>query len=277
MAEGESRTPGLTWRLAGRTAEDIAAPVPWPSPVTPAWAWGGATGEGVRVCVLDSGIEPAHPLVGEVRGSYAAVQDEHGEFRVAEAEPGDVSGHGTACAGIIRSIAPRCALYSVRVLDNRFSGTGDAFIAGLRWAVEQRFDVVNLSLSTSRPAVAAVLRGLADDAYFRRTLLVASAHNRPVESFPWRFASVVSVGSHSEREPSVILYNPDPPVEFFAHGTDVEAPWPGGGRMRVSGNSFATAHVSGYCALILSKHPGLTPFHVKTILHLTSPNVGGHR
>ena len=92
----------------------------------------------------------------------------------------------------------------------------------------------------------------------------------PVESYPWRFSSVISVGSHEEDDPLLYYANPDPPVEFFARGVDVEVAWLGGGTIRATGNSFATPCISGIAALILGKHPGLTPFQLKTVLHLTS-------
>ena len=150
-------------------------------------------------------------------------------------------------------------------------------LAGLRWAVEQGFDVVNMSLSTTKRQFAGILHELTDTAYFRRTLLVASAHNMPVESYPWKFASVISVGSHEEPDPLAFYYNPDPPVEFFARGVDVEVAWTGGARIRCTGNSFATPHMSALCALVLGKHPELTPFQLKSVLYLTSTNVGGGR
>ena len=153
--------------------------------------------------------------------------------------------------------------------------SGSVLLEGLRWAVEQEFEVINMSLSTTRREFAALLHELADTAYFRRTVLVASAHNMPVESFPWRFSSVISVGSHELPDPFAYFYNPDPPVEFFAHGVDVEVAWVGGGTLRSTGNSFATPHVSAICALVLAKHPGLTPFQLKSILSLTANNVGG--
>ncbi len=130
-----------------------------------------------------------------------------------------------------------------------------------------------MSLSTSKSEFARVLHELADTAYFNRTLLVASAHNMPVESFPWKFASVVSVGSHGGSDPLEFFYNTRPPVEFFARGILVDVAWRGGGEMRASGNSFATPHIAGICALILGKHPGLRPFQLKTVLHLTASNV----
>jgi subtilisin family serine protease len=97
----------------------------------------------------------------------------------------------------------------------------------------------------------------------------------PVESYPWRFSSVISVGSHEEDDPLTFFYNPSPPVEFFARGVNVDVAWIGGAKIRSSGNSFATPHMTGICALILAKHPELTPFQLKSVLYLTASNVGG--
>jgi subtilisin family serine protease len=132
-----------------------------------------------------------------------------------------------------------------------------------------------MSLSTTKSQFAGTLHEVADAAYFRRTILVASAHNMPVESYPWRFSSVISVGSHEEADSLAFYYNPQPPVEFFARGVDVEVAWLGGSTARSTGNSFATPHLSGICALILGRHPELTPFQLKNTLYLTASNVGG--
>ncbi|MFF7990946.1 S8 family serine peptidase [Kitasatospora xanthocidica] len=263
-----SGPPGLTWSLRDRRPADL--------PVLADRLTGGSdgTGKGVRVCVVDSGIEPDHPLVGPLQGSWAVVKDPvTRELTVRPDTAGDTCGHGTACAGLIRRTAPDCELYSVRVLGERFTGTGDMLIAGLRWAVRQGFDVVNLSLSTTRTRFLEELHSIADDAFFARTAIVASAHNTPVESFPWRFSSVISVGSHQEDDPDLHLYNPEPPVEFFAPGQNVRVPWLGGTTIRTTGNSFATPYVAGLCARILSRRPRLTTFQLKSALYLTAANV----
>ncbi len=229
------------------------------------------------MCILDSGVDEGHPLVNGVQRSVVASVGPDDEVIVEDDTEGDLCGHGTACAGIIRSLAPDCELVSVRVLGAGFTGSGGVLLAGLRWAVEQGFDVVNMSLSTTKKQFAGILHELTDKAYFQRTVLVASAHNMPVESYPWRFSSVISVGSHEEADPLAFYYNPDPPVEFFARGVDVEVAWTGGARIRCTGNSFATPHMSGLCALVLGKHPELTPFQLKSVLYLTSSNVGGSK
>lgn len=256
------------WSLA--RADAPALPGAWPAVVDREWAWGGSRGAGVRVCLIDSGVDDRHPLVGSVDQAVAVEERPEGP-RVVPDLAGDVSGHGTACAGIVRALAPEAELSSVRVLGADLTGGGHVLMTGLRWAVEQRFDVINLSLSTRKRAFADALRELSDVAYFGNALIVASAHNAAVESFPWRFPSVVSVGSHDGSDPLEFHVNGSPPVEFFGRGVDVEVAWPGGTTV-VSGNSFATPHLAGICALIRAKHPGLRPYEVKAVLRQTATN-----
>jgi len=273
--EDEELEPMPAWSLPSDGVDRIQLAHEWPERVTRDWALGGATGKGVRVCILDSGIEAGHPLVAGIEGAVVVSLGEDDEPVVEEDDEGDLCGHGTACAGIIRSIAPECSLFSVRVLGAGYTGSGPVLLAGLRWAVDQGFDLVNMSLSTTKSQFAGILHELADSAYFRRTVLVASAHNMPVESYPWRFASVISVGSHEQADSLTWYYNPEPPVEFFARGVGIDVAWLDGEEIRVTGNSFATPHMTGICALVLDKHPELTPFQLKSVLYLTANNVGG--
>lgn len=231
----------------------------WPFEVTREWAFGDSTGAGVRVCVLDSGVDADHPLVGGLERSVTVVADEEDGVRVEDDDEGDVFGHGTACAGIIRALAPECAISSVRVLGPTNRGRAKIMLGGLRWALDQGYDVINLSLSSTKRELAGLFHELADCAYFNRRAIVASAHNLALESYPWRFSSVISVGSHQLEDPLAFFYNSTPPVEFYARGFDIEVAWAEGRTMRSSGNSFATAHVSGICALILAEHPRADP------------------
>lgn len=274
LHETQQRGPLPAWSLPKESEGEISLSDEWPERVTREWAWGGATGKGVSVCILDSGVEHGHPLVGKLEGAVSVSVDKDENAIIEEDDAGDSCGHGTACAGIVRSIAPECNLYSVRVLGAGFTGSGPVLLAGLRYAVEQGYDLINMSLSTTKKQFATILHDIADHAYFRRSMLVAAAHNMPVESYPWKFSSVISVGSHEQEDPMAFFYNPNPPVEFFGRGVGVEVAWPGGSKIKASGNSFATPHIAGISALILSKHPELIPFQLKTVLFLTASNVG---
>lgn len=247
-----------------------------PSEATREWAWGDSTGRGVRVCVIDSGVDTTHGLLGGGIATFA-VQSADGEgpgrWAVVEDEAGDVAGHGTACCGIIRTMAPDCELTSVRILGKKLQASGEALLAAVEWAIRQRFTVVNLSLSTQRQAFKERLHDIADEAHFNGVTLVSSAHNSPVTSYPWRFPSVLSVGAHGRPEPEYIEANPTPPVDFFAAGVNVPAAWPGGRFKRVSGNSFATPHIAGLCARILARHPGFGTAQLKHVLAAVADNI----
>lgn len=264
------------WSLTAEAAGSIEIPAEWPDRVTRDWAITGATGEGVDVCILDSGVDGDHPLVGGVESAVVVTIDGE-QTSIVPDSVGDVCGHGTACAGIVRALAPACRIHSVRVLGEGNTGSGELILGGLRHAIESGFHVVNLSLSTTKRRFSELLHELADDAYFKGTVLVASAHNMPVESYPWRFSSVISVGSHEGTDSWEWFANPDPPVEFFARGVDVDVAWMGGSTLRCTGNSFAAPHIAGLSSLVLSKHPGLTPFQLKSVLYLTASNTGGSR
>ena len=242
--------------------------------VTRGWAWGGATGTGVRVAIIDSGLENAHPaLMNRVVGNVAVEMTDDGP-QVVPDEPRDLFGHGTACGGIIVSMAPEVELVSVRVLGADLRGKGTAFAAGLEWAIDQGFQLANLSLSSKSESLYPVFHELVDRAYFRSMALVSAANNVPAPSYPSLFSSVFSVAAHAEPDPERLYYNPTPPVEFGSWGVDVPIAWKGGGSTVATGNSFAAPHVAGLLARILSKHPGLTPFELKAILASVADNPG---
>lgn len=261
------------WSLGDRETSSLGSDPKWPAEITRDWAWGGSSGEGVRVCVIDSGVERDHPDIGPLAGAFAVAVSEDGYADVSADEVGDVSGHGTACAGVIRSLAPDCELTSMRVLSRGRKGSrgmGVDLLAGIAWAAEEGFDLVNLSLATTRRRFVERLYELTDDAYFGRTTICASANNMPQPGYPWRFSSVVSVGSHNGTDPLEFHWNPEPPVEVFACGVDVDVAWSEGTRIKATGNSFATPHICGILALILSKHPWMTPYELKAVLRATA-------
>jgi subtilisin family serine protease len=244
--------------------------------LTPEWAWGGATGAGMRVAVVDSGIEAAHPALEgcvDESSSVAFHLDADGEVVEERGPHDDLYGHGTACAGIIHSFAPAARITSVRVLGVGLTGKVAAFIAGLNWAVEQEFDVINLSLGTRKRDWALAFYELCDRAYFGNSFLTTAANNVERDSFPSLFASVASVACNVSNDPWRFHHNPDPPTEFLARGIDVEVPWLGGTHQTITGNSFAAPHIAGLATAIRSKHPELRPYQLKTVLWATSANV----
>jgi subtilisin family serine protease len=238
------------------------------------WAFDGSTGAGVKVAVVDSGVDGDHPRVGGVAGGVAFVLDDQAEHGYVEV-PGpheDLVGHGTACAAIIRSIAPDVEIYSARVLGANLKGRGALLHAGIEWSVEQGMHVTNLSLSSKAEAMFAPLHAVADQAYFSGTVLVCAANNLPGPTYPSQYSSVVSVAARPGADQLALAYNAHPPVEFGARGIDVDVAWTGRGSITATGNSFAAPHVSGMVALMRSKHPWLTPFQVKAVLHAASDN-----
>jgi subtilisin family serine protease len=235
-------------------------------------ARGDRRGEGVKVAVLDSGVDASHMAVGAVNG-YLSVSVASDGVTFSTAPHADAFGHGTACAGIIRSLAPACELYSIKVLGSALSGRAAALTAGLRWAIDHGIHICNLSLGTTRRELHAELHELTYIAYSRNVTLVAAANNIPVPSYPSSCPSVIAVAAHESADPYRISHIALPVAEFGARGIDVPVAWLDGGWRTLSGNSYAAPHVTGLIATILSKHPGLQSFELRTILRALATQV----
>jgi subtilisin family serine protease len=247
-------------------------------PLTREWAWGGSTGRGVRVALLDSGVQTDHPALEGCVDEQDGVAMHLSEAGEVIEEPGaheDLFGHGTACAGIIHALAPEARITSVRVLGTGLTGRGKVFLRALAWAADKGFDVINLSLTTAKRDWALPFYEVCDRAYFRGCFVVTSANNLPLASFPSLYGSVASVACNLATDPFEFHVNPDPPVEFLAPGIDVQLAWLGGIKVRATGNSFAAPHISGIAALICAKHPGLGPAEIKSVLLATAANAPG--
>lgn len=238
------------------------------APIVPDALWKGRTGRGVRVAIIDSGVDAEHPaLKGRVKESVEA-HAQNGRVSFRRSTSGDSAGHGTACAGIITDIAPDAELFSIKVLGSKASGTGDVFLAGFEHAIKNRMRVINLSLGTTKREFFGPLHDLLDRAYQTGCIVVAAANNLPQPSFPSIFSSsLVSVIKREGDDPFNFGYRYGDVIELSAPGVQVRAAWPGGGYRNLTGNSFACPHMVGVIALILEAHPDLTPFQLKTILY----------
>jgi subtilisin len=276
------RPPGVTVepQRPAWTRDSMAVQLPGSAPdmagLTPEWAWHGATGAGVRVAVIDSGVEADHPELEGCVDDAAAVEfavDEDGEVVRTDGPHADAFGHGTACAGIIHLLAPEARITSVKVLGTGLQGKAAAFLAGLQFAVENGFQVINLSLGTKKRDFALAMYELCDQAYFHDSFLVTAANNVDRPSYPSLFSSVASVACNLSRDPWRYHSNPQPPTEFLARGIDVEVLWRQGSKITITGNSFAAPHISGLAALIRSKHPELRPFQLKSVLWACAANM----
>jgi subtilisin family serine protease len=273
----DKRGPAWSWGgVASPTG--LLDPLPLLESATPEAILGDSTGAGVKVAIVDSGVDDTHPAVaGAVRGWAEPVTLEDGSMTYERARHTDLFGHGTACAGVIHRIAPEAELFSVRVLGAGLTGRPLTFAAGLRWAIDNRMDVVNLSLGTTSRDHFELFHDLVDEAYFRGTVLVTAANNMPVRSAPSLYATVVSVACHADaggENPREFYCNPSPPVEFGAAGINVRLAWLNGGYLTATGNSFAAPHVTGIVALLRGRYPRLRPFEVKTLLRAMARNVG---
>ena len=252
----------------------LAPPLDLPGGITRRWAYGDGRGTGVKVAVIDSGIEAGHPMVGDVAGAIAVERDDTADdgVRFVEGPHDDLYGHGTACAGVIRSLAPDVQLFSIRVLASNLKGSAFAFANGLDWCIGNGIDVVNLSLSTSNESYAETFWDLVDQAAYHNVLLVSAMNNERKRSIPSEYAGVFSVACAPGTDRERFWFHGGGAAEWGAAGIDVDVAWSGGGTITASGNSFAAPVIAGHLARLVGAHPGITPWQARTVLAALAEN-----
>lgn len=236
---------------------------------TPGDGWQTCAGRGVDVAVIDSGIETTHSaLRGKIAESVETHTTDGRRVEFVPSTSGDSAGHGTACAGIISTIAPDVKLHSIKVLGAGASGDGHAFLAGLEYAVKRKFRLINLSLGTTKPQYVVPLRDLLDRAYQAGCIVIAAANNLPQPSFPSVFSSsLISVSKTDETDPFKFSFRYGEVIELTAPGVNVRTTWLENSYRQLTGNSFACPHIVGVCALLLECYPHATPFQIKSMLY----------
>lgn len=223
------------------------------------------SGKGVRIGVIDSGIDGTHPdLQGAVRGGVAISVDSDGMICCHD-DHSDVSGHGTACAGLIRKIAPEARLYSIRILDENLESYSEVLAEGIIWATENDVDIVNLSLGTSNEDLKATLREACEQACERNVLIVAAGQRLGPRQYPAGFPNVFGVGGADIAGPYAYVVKAGEEVEFLT-GDQEKVPWLNHTYTFRSGASFAAAHFTGIIALIRERHPDSNYEQVRQIL-----------
>lgn len=225
-----------------------------------------ATGRGVRVGLLDTGVDSRHPdLAGRITANYEALVDVP-EGRVVPREFGDdPHAHGTACAGILARLAPDAEIHSVQVIGNHPRDTPLKLVAGFRFAVEQRWDVINISAGTGKPHPE--LARLADAAWEAGLIVIAAKDNRPgVTGYPAALPNVLAVDMEHFPDPLDFRYDPQAEVEIEASGIYIEAPVAGGGRKYYTGSSFAAPHLAAVVARLKEACPELDGARIREVL-----------
>jgi hypothetical protein len=235
-----------------------------------------ATGEGVPVCVIDSGVEWALLEEKFRRQGQEILPIEGGVFTAERAEPLPYDGrqstpHGTTVADIILTIAPRVKLYSADVFGPKGSCEVEVVIKALHWAIDVwKCKVVNLSLGVPEsrlqqlPRRHQFLRAI-EEGYFKDVLIFAAAHNEHpfTRSYPAAFAPpLISVDKRLFDDPLQFAYQLRDQIEFQAHGRGYFGPF-----AQEPATSWAAPHLSAIAARLLSLRPTLKPFEIKTLLY----------
>ena len=226
-------------------------------------------GAGVRIAVLDSGVDTTHPSLARLQiEDNIAILSEGGRIVVREDQQGDVFGHGTAVAGILHACAPRATIGSIRVLGHFKESRAAVIREGIRQAALRGYQIVQCSFGApARPQDAALYKRWIDALYLRRIHIVAAGSNTGFQSAEWpaHFPTVIGVGADPLARRQLIRANGGL-VEFASSAEEPLALWPGGGTRQLVGSSFAAPRVAGWLASLLSRHPGLHPLLAKAAL-----------
>lgn len=234
--------------------------------------WRETRGEGVRVAVLDTGIEATHP-------DLAGCIDDARDFTGSRFGSEDRVGHGTHVAGTIAArqnnqgvvgVAPECRLLVAKVLGDDGSGSGRSVVEGIDWACEAGADVLSMSLgsrSDDRAIHAAIKRAVAAGKF---VVCAAGNEGRPDSvNYPAKWPQTLSIGAVDRRGHVARFSSRGDQVDVCAPGEDVLSTYLDGGYAKLSGTSMATPFVSGVVALLVAKHRklgGTTPIDTQAEL-----------
>ena len=220
------------------------------------------TGRGVKVAIIDSGVNPAHPHVGGVVGGARITSGDAD----ASTDYLDYIGHGTAVAGAIREKAPDAQLYAVKVFDRALTTNIEAIIKAIDWCVENAMDVINLSLGTVNIEHRRVIEQAVARATENGTVLVAAREMSGNPSLPGCLPSVIGVvvDWQCARDRYDVNRSDEGPV-FIASSYPRDIP--GVPRDRnLNGISFAVANMTGFVARAREHAPATSVDQLKRLL-----------
>ncbi len=222
--------------------------------------WQQSRGRGVKVAVLDTGIDQTHPDLRD------AIDDAH-DFTGSPFGPSDRQGHGTHTAGTIAArqndsgvvgVAPECRLLIGKVLGDDGSGSGANVAAGIDWACDSGADIISMSLGAPQPdpqILAAIERAAAKGKF-----IICAAGNdgliagQDAVGYPARWKQTIAVAAVDRAGRLCDFSSRGDEVDIAAPGQDVLSTFPGGRYAKLSGTSMATPFVAGVTALLLAAH-----------------------
>jgi subtilisin len=227
--------------------------------------WKSTRGQGVRVAVLDTGLDMIHP-------DLAGAVDDACDFTDSPRGAADGQGHGTHVAGTIGArrneqgvagVAPECRLLVGKVLGDDGSGTSEQVARGIDWAVAAGADILSLSLGS--PDASATIKVAIDRAVAAGKFVICAAGNEGRDdavNYPAKWEATIAVGAVDRLGQIARFSSRGPEVDVCGPGCDVLSTFPGGRYAKLSGTSMATPFVTGVVALMLAKHRaagGATP------------------
>lgn len=215
---------------------------------------------GVVVAVLDTGVDPSHPLLsGRLNPGFNALDPTRPPDERLDGAHNRAYGHGTMIAGLIAHIAPDARILPVRVLDADGDGSTSSVLAGLRFALRNGARVVNMSFSTT--VKSDLLEEALDEAEAAGVLIVAAAGNDGAETrhYPAAYSHVLSVAAldADDRKASFSSYGSH--VRLSAPGLAIRSAFAGNEYATWSGTSFAAPLASAAAALLLHQEGALGP------------------
>jgi subtilisin len=240
----------------------------WISPDEAREAIARGKGKGVRIALLDSGIETSHPaLRGLPLADDIVVVADDARLKIVPGEGRDIYGHGTAVAAILHRLAPEAEIGSIRVLGESLAARTAIILEGARQAIERGYHILNCSFGCAVPEHVLKYKYWVDEAYTKGVHVVAACNNQDSgrQEWPGAFTSVLTVNMARLPRDGELYYRPGRLVEFLARGVNVEVPWRGGARKVVTGSSFAAPQMAGLLARLIGEVPGLTPSQVKAL------------
>lgn len=243
--------------------------------------WGTTKGEGLKVAVLDTGIDKSHPdLIGNLRGGVNFTTADQDDWQ-------DRQGHGTHCAGIIGAIdngigvvgvAPSVELYAVKVLADNGAGNIEWIVRGLDWCVANKIDIASMSLGCPKNP-GSLLYDAIKRARAAGVIVVAASGNESTHcGWPAAYPEVIAVGAVDPAFDKANFSNFGVEVDIAAPGVNIYSTYMNGQYAKLSGTSMATPMVSGAVALIqaLCRKMGIkgTPEKIIEMLDTRSVDLG---